>query len=218
MKKLSNNKKLLLIIGCVLLLISVVSGGTYAFFAATNASTEYIKGASVANSESLRLEIAQESDGVGKLIPQKDSAIQKAVTGTSGKGTCIDANGNTICKVYSIKVTNLSSVKISVRGTVSLTANNMANLKWTKGTSATTGFPTPANTYYTKNQTALSDDVLQPAGNANDNKTYYIVIWISEIDEEQTDQNKFTGTVTFSAYTTGNDNQITQGVSSTFKG
>lgn len=214
----NNNKKLLLTIIGVLIFVAAVAGVTYAFFAVSVTSGDVIQGSTAVNGEALRLEVAQVSQGTGLLIPQLDNAIQGAVTGATGKGTCIDDNGNTICKVYSIKITNLTNATVSVEGTLKLTANKMDNLKWTKGTSATTGFPTPANTYYTKANTALADTQLTTAGTTGDNKTFYVVIWISEISNSQTDQGDFKGVVTFNAYTTDANGNKIEGVTSTFNG
>lgn len=218
MKNLGNRKKLLFLIISVFFLIISVAGVSYAYFAATATSEDYISGGAAAGDNTLKLEIEQVSDGEGELIPQLDTAIGKAITGATGKGTCIDDNGNTICKVYSIKITNQSSVKTNVTGTLQLTANGMNNLKWAKGTSATSGFPTPEGTYYTKNDTALAEITLEATGTDNASQTFYVVIWISEIDAPQTDQNSFTGTVTFNSYTIGSDGERINGITSTFTG
>ena len=86
----------------VLTLITAIAGATYAYFSATATNNNIIKGESAYDADALSLEVNQVSAGEGKLVPQLNSAIQKAVEGASGKGSCIDANGNTICKVYTI--------------------------------------------------------------------------------------------------------------------
>ena len=113
----------------VLTLITAIAGATYAYFSATATNNNVIKGESAYDANALKLEVNQVSAGEGKLVPQLNSAIQKAVEGASGKGSCIDANGNTICKVYSIKITNNSNVALNVSGTLTLTATNMTNLR-----------------------------------------------------------------------------------------
>ena len=203
----------------VLTLITAIAGATYAYFSATATNNNVIKGESAYDANALKLEVTQVSAGEGKLVPQLNSAIQKAVEGASGKGSCIDANGNTICKVYSIKITNNSNVALNVSGTLTLTATNMTNLRWAKGTGATAGFPTPAGTYNTVSTTALADTALSSvADTTNNNKTFYVVIWISETNTAQEDKNAFSGVVTFNGYIQGDDSQVVNGITSTIRG
>ena len=203
----------------VLTLITAIAGATYAYFSATATNNNLIKGESAYDANALKLEVTQVCAGEGKLVPQLNSAIQKAVEGASGKGSCIDANGNTICKVYSIKITNNSNVALNVSGTLTLTATNMTNLRGAKGTGATTGFPTPAGTYNTVSTTALADTALSSvADTTNNNKTFYVVIWISETNTAQEDKNAFSGVVTFNGYIQGDDSQVVNGITSTIRG
>lgn len=214
-----NDKAMFFSLVAVLTLITAIAGVTYAYFSATAMNNNVIKGESAYDENSLKLDIEQVSAGTGKLVPQLDSAIQEGVIGGEGKGTCIDSNGNTVCKVYSIKITNNSNVSLNVSGTLTLTAANMDNLKWTKGTSATTGFPTPAGTYYTKADTNLGSAALSSVSDtANNSKTFYVVIWISETNAVQEDKNAFSGVVTFSGYIQGDDNQTINGITSTIRG
>lgn len=203
----------------VLTLITAIAGATYAYFSATATNNNVIKGESAYDANALKLEVTQVSAGEGKLVPQLNSVIQKAVEGASGKGSCIDANGNTICKVYSIKITNNSNVALNVSGTLTLTAANMTNLRWAKGTGAATGFPTPAGTYNTVSTTALADTALSSVSDlTNNNKTFYVVIWISETNAAQEDKNAFSGVVTFNGYIQGDDSQVVNGITSTIRG
>ena len=203
----------------VLTLITAIAGATYAYFSATATNNNVIKGESAYDADALSLEVNQVSAGEGKLVPQLNSAIQKAVEGASGKGSCIDANGNTICKVYSIKITNNSNVALNVSGTLTLTATNMTNLRLTKVTGATTGFPTPTGTYNTVSTTALADTSLSSmADTANNNKTFYVVIWISETNTAQEDKHAFSVVVTFNGYIQGDDSQVVNGITSTIRG
>lgn len=214
-----DNKMMFFSLVTVLTLITAIVGATYAYFSATASDNNTVRGESAYDANALKLDIEQVSDGNGKLVPQLDSAIQNGITGGEGKGTCIDENGNTVCKVYSIKITNNSNVSLNVSGTLTLTANDMDNLKWTKGTSATTGFPTPAGTYYTKADTDLGNVALSSASDTtNNNKTFYIVIWISETNAVQNDKNAFSGVVTFNGYIQGDDNQTVNGITSTIRG
>lgn len=218
MKKEKNTKTIIIAIVSILVIISLISGVTYAFFAVSATSSNYVKGTSAYDPNALSIEVTQVSSGNGLLIPLVDSFIGNATAGIGGKGTCQDPNGNTICKVYSIKITNNSNVKMNIAGTLTLVAKDMPNLKWTKGTGATTGFPTPANTYYSKSDTNLSNDVLEAYGFTGNSKTYYVAIWISEANQAQGDNGIMTGTVEFSAYILDEENNRIPGVTSTFTG
>lgn len=210
----------------VMTVVVAIAGATYAYFAATATNNNTIKGDSAYNANGLKLTIAQSSDGTGKLIPQLDSAILLAIAGTDNNSDsvnekCVDGNGSTICKVYTITVTNDTTTTMNVRGTLTLTAANMPNLKWSKGTSETAGFttyndmkdPEDASTSLSTKTFDLSDEVI--AGGAN--KIYYIVVWISETNNAQTDSGSFTGQVDFSGYIGSGENEI-GGVTSTIRG
>ena len=187
----------------ILTIVVAIAGSTYAWFAVSissddNTATKNImQGESGYTASPLSLTITHNTSssvGTKKLIPQTDAAIQKAVTGASGKGACVDANGNAICKVYTITVKNNTTTQYYVDGTFTLTADSMPNLKWTKGTSDAVGFPTPSGTYNDKSTTTLVSDAVL-AGGAS--VSYYVVVWISEKGGPQTDSGTFTGTVSF---------------------
>jgi len=209
-----NKKVLFIIIIAISTLIVAIAGATYAFFSVYVTSEEYMYGSSGYDPNSLKLEIAQVSVGSGNMIPLVDSTLQSLVANSSGNGSCLDNRGNTVCKVYSITITNQSKIKMSVAGTLNLSAPDMPNLKWAKGTSATSGFPTPTGAYYTKSDINIADVSLEANGFSGNSATFYIAIWISEKPEAQGDHGTFVGTVTFSGYT----GDIENGVTSAFGG
>lgn len=202
----------------ILTLVMAIAGSTYAYFAVSATSNgNEITGSSAFDDAGLKIEISQISTGTGKLVPQLGSAIQKAYTGTGGN-TCVDQNGNTICKAYSIKVTNESAVKLNVEGTFTLTAAQMNNLKWAIGTNAST-YPTATASHFSKTDTALGTTALEASSNTTgNNHTYYIIVWIEEINDVQTDQKDFTGVVNFVGYITGSDDETVNGITSTIRG
>lgn len=207
--KKSNKKLIIIIILAISTLVACIAGATYAFFSVYVTSNEYIYGSSGFDPNSLKLDIAQVSDGVGNMIPLVDSSLQERVS-----NSCLDSRGNTVCKVYSITITNQSKIKMNVSGTLSLAAPDMPNLKWAKGTSATAGFPNPANAYYTKSDTNFGDVLLEADGFSGNSATFYIAVWVSEMSAVQNDSGSFTGTVTFSGYI----GDIEGGVTSAFSG
>ena len=214
----NDGKGITLITVGILTIIVAIAGATFAFFQVT-ATNNNITGESAYVANNLELKVTLSSTAAtGKLVPQLEKTgttniLQKAVTGATGKGSCIDANGNTICKVYTITVTNKTSTKFYVTGTLSLDAANMQNLKWATGTSATAGFDgTSTTTVHPKNYTSLVSNV-ELAGGAS--KSYFIVVWISETGAAQTDSGNFTGTVTFNGYSTSGT--TVSGITSTIR-
>ena len=214
----NDGKGITLITVGILTIIVAIAGATFAFFQVT-ATNNNITGESAYVANNLELKVTLSSTAAtGKLVPQLEKTgttniLQKAVTGATGKGSCIDANGNTICKVYTITVTNKTSTKFYVTGTLSLDAANMSNLKWATGTSATAGFDgTSTTTVHPKNYTSLVSNV-ELAGGAS--KSYFIVVWISETGAAQTDSGNFTGTVTFNGYSTSGT--TVSGITSTIR-
>ena len=214
----NDGKGITLITVGILTIIVAIAGATFAFFQVT-ATNNNITGESAYVANNLELKVTLSSTAAtGKLVPQLEKTgttniLQKAVTGATGKGSCIDANGNTICKVYTITVTNKTSTKFYVTGTLSLVAENMPNLKWATGTSATAGFDgTSTTTVHPKNYTSLVSNV-ELAGGAS--KSYFIVVWISETGAAQTDSGNFTGTVTFNGYSTSGT--TVSGITSTIR-
>lgn len=214
----NDGKGITLITVGILTIIVAIAGATFAFFQVT-ATNNNITGESAYVANNLELKVTLSSTAAtGKLVPQLEKTgttniLQKAVTGATGKGSCIDENGNTICKVYTITVTNKTSTKFYVTGTLSLDAANMSNLKWATGTSATAGFDgTSTTTVHPKNYTSLVSNV-ELAGGAS--KSYFIVVWISETGAAQTDSGNFTGTVTFNGYSTSGT--TVSGITSTIR-
>lgn len=215
--KNNDGKGITLITVGILTIIVAIAGATFAFFQVT-ATNNSISGESAYTANTLDLKVTlSSSSATGKLVPQLEKSgstnvLQKAVTGTSSK-SCVDANGNTICKVYTITITNKTTTKFYVTGTFTLTAENMPNLKWSTGTSATAGFDgTSTSAVHAKTYTSLASNV-ELAANAS--KSYYVVVWISETGAAQTDSGSFSGVVTFNGYSTSGT--TVSGVTSTIR-
>ena len=217
-KKNNDSKGITLITVGILTIIVAIAGATFAFFQVTATNNNVIKGESAYTTNNLDLKVTLSSSAAtGKLVPQYEkigttNLLQKAVTGTGGK-SCVDGNGNTICKVYTITITNNTETKFYVTGTLSLVADNMPNLKWGTGTSATAGFDgVTTSAVHDKTYTSLASNV-ELAGKAS--KSYYVVVWISETGSAQEDRDTFTGTVTFNGYSTSGT--TVSGVTSTIR-
>ena len=191
------------VIGVATLIVAII-GATFAFFTATATNNETIKGN--AATVSLGLSVEKVSHGEKGLVPQLETALSSAMKGVDGAGTgkdsCVDANGNTVCQVYKITVTNSGTGDAKLNGTLALEKGDVANLKW----ATVTGWGTNPVAQGAKGDNNIDTNVTVTGGG---NKEYYVVIWIEELTTPQDDTGNFTGTVTFNA-------ADGQGVTSTF--
>ena len=173
---------------CILIIIGII-GYTYSFFTATVTDSVTIRGE--AASMNLNLTVTKLAPNNTKgLIPQLDDYITNAVIGRNG--SCIDDNNNNVCQVYKITLKNNSAVTVYVNGTLTLNAKNNPNLKWAM-ISGTTN-PTLTSSINSHTFVTLTENELY---NANQQKDYYIVLWISETGGLQTDNGIFNGVVKF---------------------
>jgi len=171
-------KQKLIIVGafCLIAIISVI-GYTYSYFTAIATNTGTITGTVASASLSLNVEkVAPDTNKA--LVPQLDSAIASAVKGT--QGNCINDNLNAVCQVYLITVKNTSSTTVYLTGKIELNAGTNPNLKWAITDSYTDGMTTKPSV---TSEINLYTDTLITEGEEyaeNAEKTYYIVVWISE--------------------------------------
>lgn len=211
------------VIGVATLIVAII-GATFAYFTAT-ASNNAVTG--TAAQSGLELKVEQTSTGKSDMVPQLTSTIASAVTGTNEK-SCVDGNGNTVCKVYSVTLTNTGSSAVTVSGTIAFTSGTFANLKWGKAEAAT-GFTAANSAYAASGATPVTDIVnpaktdtkaavttLQATGQEGNSMTFYIIVYINEINEKQDDKDTgtFTGTITFNSASA--DGTTTSGLTSTF--
>jgi len=214
MRNFIKSNKLILIVGIfVLITISGIIGVTYSFFQVTVTNNTIIAG----EVENLKLALTvtkilpPQNDISNVLIPQLDSHITLAILGEEQTTTgltqgCRDANGNVVCELYKISLTNESNSSIYVSGTLEITAPNMPNLKWAE-VSGTTN-PTLKSSINTTSTTTLTTNEFYRGKDATGyyTKDYYVVVWISELGENQMDRGNYTGIVTF------NNAEVTTGV------
>lgn len=205
-----NNRKIFaLIVGIATLMVSV-TGSTFAYFALRATNDNVVTGTTATASLTLSV-VEQElkSPNSGKIVPQLSTAIPTAINSTN---KCVDGNGNIVCKVYKITVTNGSDAGALVNGTIVFTNYSTTNLRWRRIDSATTATTTTANTSYAASgvtvvkdaevdlvsgkacvpseSTATCTDVSlaksDGASGGSDESTYYIVVWLYETGSDQT--------------------------------
>ena len=205
----NNKKKITFLAIAVMILMIATTGSTYAYFALSASNATAVTGTTA--NVSLSLSVAEQPMGgtksgstvSGKFVPQLSSAIGTAI-GNNYK--CIDENGNTVCKVYKITVTNGSDAGALVNGTIKFTSyNNTQNLRWRRIQSPTTLASAVTGSYLASGVTVavgtetdlISGGTCVPSGNSTSctdislapsgHEDYYIVVWLFETGDDQTD-------------------------------
>lgn len=189
-------RKSLTIFIAIILLFVVISGGTMAYFA-FNTSSNNITG----NMGTVNLSLS-----VTKVLPAGTTDDNLLITSFSDLASninnkCVYDADYTNCQIYKITLTNNSTnVNTRVEGSVKFDVSTTPNLSWifmdsysdtTTYTSASFGstFNTATSEFVN-----FKDSYLLQIGNSVD---FYIVVWINENSELQTDNGSYTGTVRF---------------------
>ena len=202
MEEKRNDKSFLFAIIGVAVLVVAIIGSTYAYYVASASDSTTIKG--TAAGAGLSLSVTKESTSAsGNLIPLTNTP---AMLTTAAKGygggnsfdatkSCIDKNGYSVCQIYKIIVKNDSTAAVTLNGgitklegagTPNITCAVMAsNVSVTDAATCKTANSLEANTTFTAGQT----------------KTYYIIVYINNTNNAQTDNGVFNGTVTFTTNT-----------------
>ncbi|MBQ6494890.1 MAG: hypothetical protein IJI98_08360 [Methanosphaera sp.] len=160
------------VIGVATLVVAII-GATFAYFTATVSSNgNEITGNAASVSFGLTVTRAETTDQTnGGLIPMSNSMVQSAVFGggkpSVGAGAnnvaCVDDNGNSVCQIYKVRVTNTSSAALFLDGYVSLhgglatdaastdVANNPTVMRWAQvfQDAGTTGYSTGTTDFKT---------------------------------------------------------------------
>ena len=188
--------KTTIIIGILVFILTMAS--TYAYLSYSVTNDVVIKGNIVNINATLNVELVSGTNT--NMVPMMDNALNNAINGTGGTDKCVDSKGNLSCQVYKITLTNQGSALKNLKGTIELYAKNGGvynNLKWQELTydEDTSKYSTKGNS----NDMAKSNLVKKLTIKTKETKTWYIGVWISEIDADQrnTDKGRFGGTVTF---------------------
>ena len=160
------------VIGVATLVVAII-GATFAYFTASQSSNAGdITGNAASVSFGLRVVRAETTDQTnGGLIPMSNSMVQSAVYGggkpSVGAGAnnvaCVDDNGNSVCQIYKVTVTNTSSAALFLDGYISLTGGlaaanastdvpgNPTAMRWAQvfEDSGTTGYSTGTTNFGT---------------------------------------------------------------------
>ena len=153
-KSENDTRKIFTTLVLVLTLMICTTSATYAYFALSAISNNVITGNAATASLTLTVTPATlKSSNTGVMVPQLETALETAMNGTN---QCVDGNGNIVCKVYTVTVTNGSTAAVKLNGTISFTGTNtsMINLKWKRVNGATT-LGTNTNGSYSSDNTSV---------------------------------------------------------------
>ena len=105
------------VIGVATLVVAVV-GATFAYFTATASNNTAISGNMASINFGLSVEkVTDVDESKGGMIPLSNSMVDVAV---SKNDPCVDDNGNAVCQVYKITVTNTGTASLFLDGYVTL--------------------------------------------------------------------------------------------------
>ena len=143
MKEQKNNGRGIFygVIGVATLVVAII-GATFAYFTATATNATNITGNMASVSFGLDVhKVTTADEKLGGMIPMSNSMVEAAVKGNNktdvnaSTGTpqiCVDDNGNAVCQIYKISVTNNGTAGMFLDGYVAL-----------QGGSDKTGAPNP---------------------------------------------------------------------------
>ena len=105
------------VIGVATLVVAII-GATFAYFTATAQDNNTITGNMATVKLNLAVEKVTDVDATkGGLIPMSNGMVESAV---SKNEVCVDDNGNAVCQIYKVTITNNSSAGQFVDGYVAL--------------------------------------------------------------------------------------------------
>lgn len=185
------------VIGVATLIVAII-GATFAYFSvsANIANNSDIGGSTVELSDTtITGTLTRETPSTVSMVPLKTEDLQKGITGEGGQ-KCIDENGAKVCDIYTLTINNTSNAPVSLAGNLTITATDMADLRWSLLESTTSA--TGATAKEVGNTEIVANELLAAK---NGTKTYHFVIWFNETELNQNAQagKSYTGTVTFTA-------------------
>ena len=130
MEKRNNGKGIFYgVIGVATLVVAII-GATFAYFTASASNNNVITGDMATVSLSLSVAKVSDIDRQNQgMIPMSNGMVEAAALG-SGNVTCKDDNGNAVCQIYKITLTNSSSAGQFVDGYVSLKGGSGVPTDW----------------------------------------------------------------------------------------
>lgn len=209
----NNINKIIVLMVLIIFLMIFTTSATYAYLAVDARDTSTISG-NVA-SAGLTLSVTRIAPTEEKLnsstrimVPQLNKSLESAINDTN---KCIDNNHNVVCQIYKIDITNVGTSSVNLRGSVFFDfSDNFDNLYWTKldgpntlGENtiykATTNSRANYNIVDYTNATLVNNLSLVGTDRpGNKSTTYYIVVWINEVNYVQNNIDSGTWTMNVS--------------------
>ena len=185
------------VIGVATLIVAII-GATFAYFSVNASITNNsdIAGSTVELSDTtIAGTLTRVTPSTVSMVPLKTEELQRGITGEGGQ-KCIDENGAKVCDIYTLTINNTSNAPVSLAGNLTITATDMADLRWSLLESPDSATGATAK--------AVSDTVIvanELLAAKTGTKTYHFVIWFNETELNQNTQagKSYTGTVAFSA-------------------
>jgi len=210
-KNNTNKNGLIYAIVGVAVLIVAVAGSAYAYYSATAADKDTVKG--TAGGGAAPILVVAKASATGPrgemLIPIDATSLDTAAKATS---KCVDKNGYTVCQIYKVTITHQTNVKTSydislsipkVSTMPSICAAKMSNENTVTTISGTDKNPVLIGTDVDKNASGvitprnISGSICSPKDMTNKSTvTCYFMVYIKNDTRAQTDSGAFTGTVT----------------------
>lgn len=207
MKKKSVSLKTFLIILIIVFFFSVV-GSTYAYFYFSQSNETAISGNAAMINLTLRVNKIlpiNDNNSTGVMVPQKEAALSSALT-----SSCIDGNNNIVCQVYSVYIKNNSTANVVINGNIYFfgdanlvrdVSSDMPNLKWRLVDFVDENNLSNSVLGNNESNAATSSEGLfarELSLDSNQERTYYLIVWVNEININQSDAYKsFFGKVEF---------------------
>ena len=217
MKKMENKKRKELIasIIAVAALIVVVSGATFAYFAASVSGNNNVVAESYEFAVSLGVsKTAPTNATIDKLIPLKAANISDAVTGAGSPAKpCVDTNGYAACVIYTLTLTNSGSGTVTMDGTLTPATNEFSSGQLyyrvaTENTGAAFAAATATRIVNSDLTTGFNNISVGTASPT----TLYLMLYIldDETNDQPSDKGKtFSGRLTFTDQTSGSKLEAT---------
>lgn len=134
------------VIGVATLVVAII-GATFAYFTASATAVNNITGNMATISMDLSITKLVDPGETSGMIPMSNNMIETAVSGKQGETaksnkTCVDDNGNAVCQIYKVTITNNSSATMFTDGYIALaggsgtpkdytaTKDNKTTMRW----------------------------------------------------------------------------------------
>ena len=114
------------VIGVATLVVAII-GATFAYFTASGSVTNNITGNMANISFGLTVEKVVDPGATSGMIPMSNTMVETAINNKGDNATCVDDNGNAVCQVYKITVTNNSTAAMFVDGYIALAGGSGVN-------------------------------------------------------------------------------------------